>query len=244
MGEAGQNQLRKASAFICGCGALGSLQACWLARAGIGRLILADPDYVALHNLQRQILFSESDTLEFAHDRKPVLKVEAASVALHAANHEVNVEVHPVRVTHDNVHLFTSGVDLILDATDNYPTRFILNRESLRLGIPWIYGGVLGAAGQVMAFIPGKTPCLECIIPNEPDFTSLTCDECGILGPAVGVIASFQAMLAMKILSGNTHLVRPVMHVFSLWDDSYKSLNARNLCTDRTCNVCHKNHAR
>ncbi len=140
-GEESQRRLCESSALICGCGALGNLLASFLARAGVGRIRLVDADVVELTNLQRQVLFDEEDA------RSKRLKVEAAAQKLRQANSEVTIETFPVRATAENIEELCAGMDILLDATDNFETRFLLNEVAVKLQLPWVFGGCLGAEG-------------------------------------------------------------------------------------------------
>ncbi|MBV9404790.1 MAG: ThiF family adenylyltransferase, partial [Acidobacteriaceae bacterium] len=178
IGEAGQERIRNASVSIVGCGALGSFQAEALARAGIGRLRLIDRDYVDYTNLQRQWLFSESDAREEAP------KAIAAARRLQELNREVEVEAFVADLTPSNAEELAGRVDLILDGTDNFETRYLLNDLSVKLATPWIYGAAIGAYGIVMPIVPARGPCFACVYPEPPVGLQPTCDVNGVLAPA------------------------------------------------------------
>lgn len=238
-GEAGQRQLRQSTAFVCGCGALGNQIATYLVRAGVGRVRLADPDYVDLVNLHRQILFDEPDC------QPPRLKVEVAAEKLRRANSEVTVEAFPVRVVPENVESLCDEADIILDATDNFETRFLLNDVAVKKGIPWVFGGCLGAEGQVMAIIPGRTPCLHCLLGEcPPTGADFTCEAVGIFGPVAGLVASLQAMEAIKILSGQVDRIVPRLTVVDLWYGEIKQFDLSGLRESTDCPVCKKGQFR
>src|SRR5688572_6901933 len=157
IGEAGQKKLLDSRVLICGCGALGSVLANTLARAGVGHLRLVDRDFVELNNLQRQVLYDEQDVAE------GLPKAAAAERRLKQINSQIEIEAIVTDVDHTNIESLLQGVHLILDGTDNFETRFLLNDASLRFNIPWVYGGCVGAEGQTMTIIPGQTACLRCL---------------------------------------------------------------------------------
>ncbi len=238
-GEEGQRRLRNASALLCGCGALGNTIATILVRAGIGRLRIVDPDRVELVNLQRQILFDEEDA------QQSRLKVEAAKEKLRRANSEVILETVPVRVNPENIEDLCDQVNIILDGTDNFETRFLLNEIAVKRNIPWVFGGVLGAEGQVMPIIPGKTPCLNCLLYDcPPAGLDMTCEMVGIFASVVGVIASIQAMEAIKILSGHLEAILPRLTVVDLWHREIRQIDLSNLRDRVECPVCKRRHFR
>ena len=204
LGEEGQRRLQAAAALLCGCGALGSAIANTLVRAGVGRLRIVDRDFVELTNLQRQSLFDEADA------RAGTPKAVAAAEKLRAINSTVAIEPVVADIEPANIERFCEGIDVILDGTDNFETRFLINDAAVKLGLPWVYGGCVGAEGQTMTILPGETPCLRCLMPECPAPGSTpTCDVAGILGPIVGLIASIEAAEAIKILSGNRRVDFP-----------------------------------
>lgn len=197
VGADGQLKLAKSTVFIVGCGGLGCFQANLLARAGLGRLRIADRDLVEWSNLHRQVLFEESDAAS------NVSKAEAAARYLRAINSSISVEASAVDVTVRNVESLLADADLVLDGTDNFETRYLINDVCVKLKKPWVYGGVIGTVGMVMPVLPGTGPCLRCVIPNSPDPGSIpTCDTVGVLNTAVAVIASLQVTAALRILLG------------------------------------------
>jgi molybdopterin/thiamine biosynthesis adenylyltransferase len=197
LGAEGQARLRAARVLVVGCGALGSQAAAHLTGAGVGLLRLVDRDIVELSNLHRQPAFSEAD----ARDGAP--KAMALAASLRRLNSEVKLEARAVDFSFTNAETLAEGIDLILDGSDNVPTRFLLNDLSLARRIPWVYGGVVGETGQAQLFLPGAGPCLRCLIPELPPPGELeTCHTAGVLGPAAGVIASFQAAMAIRCLGG------------------------------------------
>ncbi len=197
LGEEGQRALLGSRVALCGCGALGTVLANHLARAGVGSIRVIDRDFIETHNLQRQILFDEQDVA----DNLP--KAEAAARKMRAINSTITVEPVVTDLDHTNILDLVGDADLILDGTDNFETRYLINDAAVKLGKPWIYGGVIGSEGQTMTIIPGKTPCLRCLIETAPPpGMTPTCETAGVLGPAVAVIASFEAVEAIKLLAG------------------------------------------
>lgn len=210
-GKDGQRKLREATVVIAGCGALGSLQAEMISRAGIGRLILIDRDFVEYTNLQRQSLFRESDA------ERSIPKAIAAAERIREINSDVEVVPHVADLSPDSLSL-CEAANLILDGTDNFQTRFLINDYCWKKTIPWIYGACVGASGAAAAFVPDSFPCLRCLFESEPPPGSApTCDTAGILWPAAGTVVSYQMVQAFKILTGSP--VSPQILHFDLWDD-------------------------
>jgi len=215
-GSAGQERLRRATVLIVGCGALGSHQAQLLARPGVGRLVAADRDVPEYHNLPRQTLFDEDDVAA------GLPKAVAAARKLRRANSEIVVEERVVDVGPSNIEALLAGADLAVDGADNFETRFLLNDACVKLGKPWIYGGVVGAEGMTMVVRPGVGPCLRCALPEPPAAGSLpTCETAGVLNAAPALIAALQVAEACKLLLG----VEPaagMTHV-DLWRARFRS---------------------
>ncbi|MGA2033974.1 MAG: ThiF family adenylyltransferase [Thermoguttaceae bacterium] len=235
LGQAGQDRLSGGRALLCGCGALGSTAANILVRAGVGMLRIVDRDFVELSNLQRQTLFDESDAAA------GVPKAVAAAEKLRAVNSSVTVEPIVADVHSGNVEQLCQGIDLILDGTDNFETRFLLNDAAVRHDLPWIYGGCVGDEGQTMTILPGETPCLACLIGEcPPPGATPTCVTAGILGPIVGVIASIQAMEALKILSGHREAVSRHLTVVELWSQRIRQIDVSSSCRQADCAVCRR----
>jgi adenylyltransferase/sulfurtransferase len=179
IGPLGQEKLRAARVAIIGCGALGSHSANALVRAGVGEIALVDRDFIEWDNLQRQILYDESDV------RENLPKAIAAARKLKAVNSEVRVIPHVIDVHYSNVETLLRGVELVVDGTDNFETRLVLNDACLKLGKPWIYGGCVGSYGMVMPILPGSTPCLRCFMDELPQpGQTATCDTAGVILPA------------------------------------------------------------
>ncbi|HEX4148047.1 MAG TPA: ThiF family adenylyltransferase [Pirellulales bacterium] len=235
LGDEGQRRLLASHVLICGCGALGSVLANTLARAGVGRLRIVDRDFVETANLQRQVLFDELDA------QQSLPKAVAAAEKLRRINSQIAVEPIVADMDAGNLLALCDGVDLIVDGTDNFEARFLLNDAALKLGVPWIYGGCLGSQGQTMTIIPGRTPCLRCVLGEPPPPGSMpTCDTAGILAPIIGVIASIQAMEALKILSGNAAAIQPYLSIVELWDNTFRQVRLDQLREAGDCPACQR----
>lgn len=197
LGEAGQCKLLSSTVVVVGCGATGTVIANHLARAGVGRLRIVDRDFIELNNLQRQLLFDENDIAR----RLP--KAEAARRKLAAINSQIEIEGIVADVNPDNVLELLQGADLVMDGSDNFETRFLVNDACVKLGIPWVYSGVIASYGMSMTILPGETACLRCLLGQMPaPGTAPTCDTAGVLGPSVAVVASIAAGEALKLLAG------------------------------------------
>lgn len=212
IGEDGQLRLSQARALICGCGALGTVIAERLTRAGIGGLRIVDRDWVEESNLQRQTLFNE----QHAVDGTP--KAVAAHSILKSINRHVEIEPVVDDLTYSNISSLADGCDILLDGTDNFETRFLINDYCVKNQTPWVHGGCLGASGQVLSYVPSQTACFRCLVPELPPKEALeTCDTAGVIGPAIGIVASWQSAEAMKILSGNTDAACRGLIVVDCW---------------------------
>ena len=236
IGSAGQRQIERSSVLLVGCGALGSSIADTLTRAGVGRIHIVDRDVLELSNLQRQTLFNEEDV------RSGLPKAVVAQRKLSVINSEVEVTSEVIDVTHENIEELAKDRDLILDGTDNFEVRFLINDCSIKNGIPWVFGGCLGCDGQTMTILPGETPCLRCLMPEGPPAagTMETCDSFGVLAPIINLIASIQSIEALKILSGNREKTNRKLIVASLWESQLRSLDLSRLLEKQDCPVCHK----
>jgi molybdopterin-synthase adenylyltransferase len=233
LGEEGQRRLQQSRALLCGCGALGSAIANLLVRAGVGTLRIVDRDFVELGNLQRQSLFDEADAAA------ALPKAVAAADKLRRINSTVIVEPLVADVGPTNIRRFCDGVDLILDGTDNFETRLLINDAALKFSIPWVYGGCVGAEGQSMTILPGQTACLRCLMPECPQpGAAATCETAGILGPIVGVIASIEAAEAIKILSGNRDSISRRLTVVDLWQNELRQIDVSRLREQVDCPAC------
>jgi molybdopterin/thiamine biosynthesis adenylyltransferase len=197
VGRAGQERLASAHVALIGAGALGSTIADLLVRAGIGRLTLVDRDYVELHNLQRQGLYTEADV------EKHTPKAIAAAERLSAINSSVEIVPIVADVNSLSIEQVTDGAEILVDGTDNFETRYLINDLAVKSNRPWVYGGVIATYGMTMTILPGETACLRCMFPDPPDAGSApTCDTAGVFGPAVHVISSFEASEAIKLALG------------------------------------------
>jgi len=204
---------------LIGCGALGSTIANLLARAGVGHLRIVDRDFVELDNLQRQVLFDEEDVLSV------LPKAVAAAEKLRRINASIEVEPIVEDVSHANVETLIADADTVLDGTDNFETRFVLNDACVKRGKPWIYGGCVGSYGMVLPVLPGETACLRCWISEvPPPGSSPTCDTAGVLNSAVGVIASLQANEAFKILTAHREALVSGLTVIDVWANTHQVL--------------------
>ena len=233
IGEEGQRRLGAARVLVCGCGALGSVLADTLVRAGVGTVRVVDRDFVETNNLQRQVLFDEDDVA------RQLPKAIAAAEKLRRINSEVAIEPVVADVDHRNIVDLCDGIDMIVDGTDNFETRFLINDTAVKLGIPWVYGGCLGAEGQSMTILPRQTACLRCLMQEcPPPGSTPTCDTAGILGPIVSVIASIEAVEALKILSGNRDAVSRNLTVVELWDNRIRQVDVSSLRDQVDCPTC------
>lgn len=233
IGKEGQERLRASSVALIGCGALGSTLANNLCRAGIGRLLIADRDYIELNNLQRQILFDEDDI----EHRLP--KAVAAAQKLRRINSDVTIEALVEDINADGIESLVQGVDLVLDATDNFATRYLLNDACVKYGRPWIYSGVIASYGVTLNIIPGDTPCLRCIYPEMPlPGTTATCDTAGILNGIVGAITGVVSTEALKILLKSDKVSRDMF-----WMDVWENTSERiELPRYPDCPTCGQHH--
>jgi adenylyltransferase/sulfurtransferase len=233
LGEAGQQALLRSRVTLCGCGALGTVLANHLARAGVGYLRIIDRDFIEIHNLQRQILFDEQDV----RDNLP--KAEAAARKLRLINSSIEIEPVVTDLDHTNALQLLGDADLILDGTDNFETRYLINDAAIKLEKPWVYGGVIGSEGQTMTIVPGKTPCLRCLIESAPPpGMAPTCETAGVLGPAVAVIASLEAIEAIKLLSGAFEAINRDLIMIDVWDWTFRQLKVAGLLGKVDCPCC------
>jgi len=217
LGEEGQRKLLKAHVAVAGCGALGTFQAGALARAGVGRLTLIDRDYVELSNLQRQWLFEEQDA------REGMPKAAAAARALGRINSSIQVEPQIADLTPANIEELLDGVDLILDGTDNFETRYLINDFAISEGVPWIYGAAVGSYGITMPVIPEQTACLKCLYPAPPSGAQPTCETAGVLNTITSTIAGLQVAEATRILVGRN--VTPRITTVDVWSGAIRQID-------------------
>jgi molybdopterin/thiamine biosynthesis adenylyltransferase len=233
IGIEGQQRLTENLAVILGCGALGTVHAEALCRAGVGRLRIIDRDFVEESNLQRQTLFTEDDA------RAVLPKAVAAQRRLGQINSEVRVEALVADINANNIESLVQGATCILDATDNFETRFLINDAAIKHQIPWVYGAAVGSYGVSMTVLPRQTPCLRCVLEKLPaPGSSPTCDTAGVLSPIVNVIASVQVAEALKILSGNIRRINRRMLCFDVWENSYRQIEIANVRDEGDCPCC------
>jgi adenylyltransferase/sulfurtransferase len=233
LGEAGQRRLGESRVLICGCGALGSVSSDLLARAGVGFLRIVDRDFLETDNLHRQVLFDEEDVAA------TLPKAVAAARRLAQINSEIQIEPVVADVTADNMAALAGDVDLIVDGSDNFEIRYLLNDYAVATGKPWVFGGCVGAEGQVMAILPGETPCLSCLLPEPPPAeTQPTCETAGVIGPIVSVIAAMQSAEALKILSGQTAAVNRRLSLVDLWGNQLRAIGVSELRGESGCRTC------
>jgi adenylyltransferase/sulfurtransferase len=233
IGSQGQDRLRESTAVVIGCGALGGIHIETLSRAGLGRLRLVDRDFVEESNLQRQLMFEESD----AEERLP--KAVAAARRIKRINSSIDVEPVVVDAGSDNIEDLIQGADVILDGTDNFEIRFLINDAAMKAGIPWIYGAAVGSYGLTMTIVPGAGPCLRCVLEEMPaPGSGPTCDTAGIITPIIALIGSIQSAEALKILvDGTTALHRSLIRV-DLWDFQYNRIDLSTRGPGRDCPAC------
>lgn len=231
--EISQERLSKKTVTIIGMGALGTALANHLVRAGVGKLIIVDRDFVEESNLQRQMLFDEED----ANNHIP--KVIAAKNKLALINSSVIIDHYIADVNFNNIEDFVKDSHVILDGTDNMATRFLINDISMKFGIPWIYGGVVHSRGMTTTIIPNKTPCFRCLFPNAQTSNGETCDTVGVLSTVVHVIASYQATEALKILIEDPTSVREEMIQIDVWKNDYDEFPFQ-YSLNKNCPCCQK----
>jgi len=235
IGEHGQTKLLEGMAVVVGCGALGAVQIETLARAGVGRLRLVDRDVVERSNLHRQILYTERDAAE------GIPKAIAAANRVRSINEDVEVDGVVEDVRGSNVERLIADADVILDATDNFETRFLLNDAAVKHRIPWIYGAVVGGGGLSMTIRPGVTPCLRCVFEEMPaPGSGPTCDTAGVVLPAVSIVASIQTTEALKLLMGRTDLLHGGIVQADVWENRFTTVRLGELREGGACPTCQK----
>ena len=233
IGRDGQERLRAARVGVVGCGALGSVLSETMVRAGIGLVRLIDRDIVEESNLQRQTLFTEADAAAL----RP--KALAAKTRLATLNSDVTIDARVEDLTAENARDLLAGVDLYLDGTDNFDTRYVLNDLSIETNIPWIYGACVGSYGLVLPVLRGarKTPCLRCVLGDAPPAgSSPTCDTAGVIAPIVQVIAGLQGAEALKLLSGHPDAVRVGLTSIDVWSSQFDRIDLAE--TAPSCDAC------
>jgi adenylyltransferase/sulfurtransferase len=233
IGKAGQERIGKARVTVCGCGALGTVLANHLVRAGVGFVRIVDRDFVEVSNLQRQVLFDESDVT----NNMP--KAVAAANKLRAVNSAVTIEPVVADIDRTNILDLCRDADVIVDGTDNFEVRYTINDAAVKLGKPWVFGGAVGTEGQTMTIVPGETPCLRCVFEASPGPGEVgTCETAGVLGPAVAVVASYQAAEALKLLADKKETINRELVTFDLWLNTGRRIKIARLLQARNCPCC------
>jgi molybdopterin/thiamine biosynthesis adenylyltransferase len=230
IGEEGQKKLGNSQVVIVGCGALGTVIATSLVRAGVGKVRIIDRDFIEYHNLQRQVLFDEEDI------KAGLPKAVAAERHLKKVNSSIEIEGIVADVNYTNVERLVAGADVILDGLDNFETRLLINDVSLKHKIPWVYGGAIAASGMTMDIIPGETPCFRCLqwSPASSNVV-LTCNTAGVISPAPFIVGSLQSAEAMKILIGAREINRDLIQ-FDVWQGKFSHLK---IGRRQDCPTCH-----
>jgi len=245
-GEQGQRRLLDSTALILGCGALGSMAADMLARAGVGHLVIVDRDVVELTNLQRQVLFDERDV------EAGLPKAEAARRKIAAINSQVRVTAVVDDLNHTNIERYAADAKVLVDGLDNFETRYLANDVAVKLGLPYVYGAAVGTTGMSFAVLPHAngiaawespadlaTPCFRCLFEEAPPpGTSPTCDTIGVIAPAVAIIANYQVAQALKILTGNYDRVSRTLLNIDLWTNEILQLKVDKAYDKGDCPCC------
>lgn len=224
IGKAGQLKIMNSRVTLCGVGALGTVLANTLVRAGVGFVRVVDRDFVEPSNLQRQVLFDESDVTG------NLPKSEAAAVKLRQINSSVTIEPVVADINRTNIEDLCKDADLILDGTDNFEVRYLINDVAIKHNKPWVYGGAVGTEGMSMTILPGETPCLRCVFEASPGPGEVgTCETAGVLAPIVGIIANFQSAEALKILGGKSDAINRELFCINLWDNTNRRVKVAPL---------------
>ncbi len=234
LGEEGQRRIRASRVALVGCGALGTVQAEALARAGVGRLRIIDRDFVEFSNLQRQFLFEESDAAE------ALPKAVAAARRLARVNSEVELEPVVADLTPANIEDLFEDIDLVVDGTDNFETRFLINDAAVANDIPWIYGAAVGSYGIKLAIDPGRTACFRCVYPEPPPGAQPTCETDGVLAPVTAAIAALQIGDALKMLALGRGSVDARLTHMDVWTGAIRQLAPPS--RDPACPCCARRH--
>ena len=235
IGEPGQKKLLESRVTLCGVGALGTVLANVLVRGGVGHVRIVDRDFIETSNLQRQVLFDESDVAE------NLPKAEAAARKLRAINSSVKIEPIVANIDRTNILELSQDSDLVLDGTDNFEVRYLINDVAVKLNKPWVYGGSIGSYGQTMTILPGKTPCLRCVFEAAPaPGEAGTCETAGVLSPIVNIVASFQAAEAFKILTGHWDKINRELIYIDVWENTLKRIKIAPLLGKVDCPCCQR----
>jgi len=230
IGEEGQRKLGNSCVVIIGCGALGTIIATSLVRAGVGKIRIIDRDFIEYHNLQRQVLFDEDDI------RSQLPKAIAAERHLKRVNSSVEIEGIVADVNFTNIEGFLHDADIILDGLDNFETRFLINDVSLKHKIPWVYGAAISSVGMTRSIIPGETPCFRCLLANMPGRGTIpTCDTAGVINAAPFILGSLESVEAMKILVGAEEINRDLI-VIDVWEGTFDRFK---ISAHKDCPACH-----
>jgi adenylyltransferase/sulfurtransferase len=233
IGREGQSRLARSRVLIIGCGALGTAQAESLARAGVGTLRIVDRDFIEFSNLQRQTMFTERDATE----RLP--KVVAAANHLREINSDIVVEPEIADVNYSNVERLIRTCDLVIDGTDNFATRYLINDACVKHALNWIYGAAVGSYGVTMTIRPGQTPCLRCMFPEAPAAASApTCDTAGVIMPIIDIVAATQVTEALKLLTGEIAALHHSLRQFDVWRNEWRRISVGEANPD--CVTCGK----
>lgn len=231
IGEAGQQRLLDSRAVIIGCGALGTAQAEALARAGVGHLRIVDRDFVEASNLQRQTMFTEEDA------REHLPKAVACVNHLSEINSEIEAEALIADVNYSNVERIIEGADVVLDGTDNFATRYLINDACVKHQVNWIYGAAVGSYGVTMTVRPHASPCLRCIFEEAPPAAGApTCDTAGVIMPIIAIVAAVQIGEALKLLTGQDELLHGSLMQFDVWRNEWRRIKLNNPVND--CQTC------
>ncbi len=231
IGRGGQAKLGSSRVLLVGCGALGAAHAETLTRAGVGKLRIVDRDFVEFSNLQRQTLFTEHDAAE----RIP--KAIAAEKRLSAINSTIEIEPVVADVTNSNIEDLVKDCDAVLDGTDNFQIRYLINDACVSSGIPWVYGAAVSSYGSSMTVLPGRTACLRCVFPEIPNAANLpTCDTAGVIMPVILTVSALQTTELLKILTDNlSDLHNSLIHI-DLWSNDWRRIDAGE--RDPDCPAC------
>lgn len=233
LGEEGQKRLLAARVLAVGCGALGSVVVETLVRAGVGHVRLVDRDFLEFSNLQRQVLYDEGDVAA------GLPKAVAAGSKLRMINSQVEIEPVVADVTYKNIAELADDAGVIVDGTDNFEVRLLVNDYALSTGKPWVYGGVIGSEGQSMTIVPGETACLACLLPEPPPAGAApTCDTAGVLAPAVNLVAAIQSAEALKLLSGHREAISRKLAIVDVWNNSLRRVDLSKLQAAGDCRAC------
>jgi adenylyltransferase/sulfurtransferase len=238
--QSGQEKLAAAQAVIIGCGALGTMQAEMLSRAGVGRLQLIDRDFIEASNLHRQIMFEEQDVAEH------LPKAVAAAARIRRINSDIQAEAIVTDVNYTNVEELIRDAEVILDGTDNFEVRYLINDAAIKQDKPWVYGAAVGSYGMQMTILPGQTPCLRCVFPEAPaPGTSPTCDTAGVILPIIATVASYQVTEALKIITGQSDKLHGKLLQFDVWENQWRQIGIESLRGEKTaisCRACQQNN--